>query len=256
MKNKLYKWIGLSIGVIAVIGCSQPNPSNDNVVTLELSPKYVLKTNLNQSTNKIKTDKAYVGYNLGVFPFDYDPVAEKTISKADLAKLNKREYRLYNIEFDLALNNAHVTPNDISIYLDGALSSEDQVRVLLTRNVQDGIHPIKEEEIIKGNYDKELSKEIGLDCYTLSFGSYPTGKQTHTQKYCTLKNTNAELPSIAFQVLGLKNEYLMANYNLEHLGINVRWKLHKKNKDEWENIHKKVLHLVDVWNVSAVKDRN
>lgn len=123
-----------------------------------------------------------------------------------------------------------------------------QVRVVISRNINDVVYPKTEEEIVKGEYQPEMSKELNMECYSLVDERYSNEDIVREIYFCKFKNKNT--PNVVFQVLGPDNTSLLANYNLEKWGINVLWKINKKNRKDLESVHKNIWHLLNVWNVS------
>lgn len=248
MKNKFFKMSMLVMSAIPLSSCSNQNPSEDGVLIKELSPQFILKTELSSNRSLIESREGTLHNYLGVFPINYEPVKQEKITDDDLSKLNPYEYKSYDITFDFALNGAVFRPNDHVIYSYDVITHPDQVRVVISRNINDVIHPKTEEEIVKGEYQPAMSKELNMDCYSLIDERYSNEDVIRKIYFCKFKNKNT--PSVVFQVLGPDNTSLLANYNLEKWGINVRWKINKKNRKDLESIHKHVLHLLNVWNVS------
>ncbi|QIC71748.1 MULTISPECIES: hypothetical protein [Acinetobacter] len=55
MKNKLFKMIVVVMSIIPLSGCSNDNPSKDDVLIKELSPQFILKTQLSSNRNLIES---------------------------------------------------------------------------------------------------------------------------------------------------------------------------------------------------------
>jgi hypothetical protein len=247
----------LILGLISLSGCSSEPPKEGDFVTWEVTPQFIIQTELGPRRDLVQYDKDKPLYRpeleryVGVFSIDYTPKKHRKLSKNELQKINNKK-SADEIEFDLALNGSNFKPNDWSLYGDKVMVSNDQVRVLVTNNSNKKRQVDTLDELKKGVYNSEISSKYNLDCYEF-LKSIEIKNEVHKYKVYECLGTPIDntQENINFNILPGDNDRVIAEYNLKNLGINVRWRTNEANLKDWQKINSSIMSLLNSWNVSS-----
>ena len=254
MKNRNLSVLILSL--IALSGCTIEPPKEGDLVTWEVTPQFIVQTELGPRRDLVQYDKDTPLYRpemeryVGIFPIDYIPQKHRKLNKSELQKINKKYAD--EIEFDLALNGANFKPNDWSIHGEAGMVSNDQVRILITNNSNKQRQVKTLDEVKKGVYNPAISSKYNLDCYAF-LKSIKIKNEIHkyTVYECFGNSQDRKQERINFNFFADDDVRIMAEYNLNDLGINVQWKTDEANLKDWEKINTSIMNLINSWNVSS-----
>lgn len=243
------------INILTLSGCeSVSTPKEGELITWDLTPNFVIKTELGPRRDLVRFNKDTPLYKpeleryLGIFPLDYTPSQQIELSRQEMENFTYKNYNP-NIDFDLALNGSMFKSNDISIYGDNVLLHKDQVKVSIISSSNDFLSKsiFSNIEIKNGAKHFEFSEKYNLDCYEFI---HPIENSDSKSYKCFGKTKNSEIPEVEVNILTSDMKYIMVFSKSSKLGISVSWRIDESNLKDWENINTHVWNLINSWNVS------
>lgn len=255
-------WLtGVLFGVVmSQISCSkQPEPhipQEGELVTWRFAPELVIRTRLGERREHVSTGqydshfyRPHAEQYIGQFPIDYQPERFDKISMEEF-KQPQLDGGNGRLEFNLMLNGSQFKATDANINGSNGLEHVDQVKVQIQRRgiVDTWTSTADEYKRLKasnGNYEEAFSSQYGLKCYMFfSKESDPLGRE------CYGYSTNPKAPGVSIRFMSDPWVFAETLEPTMYGGLIVRWRIDRRNLEQWQQIDAAIWRLLDAWNVS------
>ena len=254
------KKILVALSLIFLTGCFQRDkldiPQEGEIVTWKQNDHLVVKAKLGPrrihipNTHCKKCEAEFYQpeheHYLGQFPIDYVPEKFPPISQEEATML-PLPYAINQLEFNLMLNGSTVKATDKSFYFGQPLDDINQVKVFV-KNEGKINYTTKEVykkflEREKGEYEKNISEEYGLFCYS----------RKDANLWCFGESNNKLISGLSFNFED-NNKIVVQSWEHIYAGVKVYWVFDRSELKNWKKIEAKIWELLDKWNVSPISD--
>lgn len=256
----MQKNIVVSLCLVFLTGCFQRDKPDilqeGDIVTWKQNDHLVVKANLGPrrihipDTHCKRCEAEFYRpeheHYLGQFPIDYVPETFPPISHEEATMLPP-PYAINQLEFNLMLNGSTVKATDKSFYSNQPLDDISQVKVFV-ENESKINYTTKETykkflESKKGDFEKNISEEYGLSCYSIE----------DKNLWCFGESNNKLISGLSFNFED-KNKIVVNSWEHIYAGVKVYWVFDRSELKNWKKIEAKIWELLDKWNVSPLSD--